>query len=88
MSEYYKVRNDKIKSIEKAFINFNFSFLTKNNEHYLKIEVQDSGAGYQGEQYKFSDDMFSGRGLDIIKNFCEEVFFSEDGKVFTILYRL
>lgn len=88
MSEYYKLRDEQIKNLENAFIDFNFSFLTKQDDAYLKIEVKDSGRGYQGKEQEFSAELFSGRGLDIIKNFCEEMSFSEDGSVFTVLYRL
>ena len=87
MSKYYTVRDEKIKSLQNAFINFNFSFIKLADKHYLKIEVNDSGTGYQGNQ-SAPDEALFGRGLDIISHFCDEMSFSDDGKFFTALYKL
>lgn len=88
ISDYYMARNEKLNELESAFIDFNFSFLEQDNNHFLKIEVEDSGSGYQEKQPQRTEHDFSGRGLDIIHHFCQEMSFSNDGKVFTALYRL
>ena len=87
-SEYYSLRDKKIQSLENAFIQFNFNFITSDDAQYLEINVTDSGAGYLVKEKTSSNDDTHGRGLNIINNFCEKTSFSEDGKVFTALYRL
>ena len=87
-SEYYVARDKKIKSLDRAFINFNFDFSIENEIQYLKIQVTDSGSGYQNNMIASLDNDSHGRGLGIIKSFCEKVSFSDDGKLFTALYRL
>ena len=86
--EYYEKRDEALLGLEKASINFNFSFFVKNHNHYLEIKVSDSGAGYKKKDSVNNDEQLYGRGLGIIKSFSEKVSFSEDGKVLTILYKL
>ena len=87
-SEYYESRNKKINELEQATIDFNFNFIVKNDTRFLEISVKDSGSGYQTNATSASDDLLHGRGLDIIRSFCEETAFSDDGKILTLLYRL
>ena len=87
-SEYYSIRDEKIKELDKATINFNFNFTITNDAQFLEISVKDSGIGFQKNDILASDEQLHGRGLDIIRSFCEEISFSEDGKTFTALYRI
>jgi two-component system, HptB-dependent secretion and biofilm response regulator len=87
-SEYYVLRDRKIKELEYASIEFHFSFIRKNNKKHLEISVTDSGNGYQKRVDTLSDKMSHGRGLAIIEGFCEEMSFSDDGKMLTVLYLL
>ena len=87
-SDYYISRDKKIKSLEHAFINFNFNLIFENDKQYLEINVTDSGSGFQMKDDTSSADALHGRGLDIIRSFCEKMSFSDDGKIFTVLYRL
>ena len=87
-SEYYILRDKKIQSLENAFIKFNFNFISSDDSHYLEINVTDSGTGYLMNKNASSSEDSHGRGLDIINSFCEKASFSDDGKVFTALYRL
>ncbi len=87
-SEYYKKRNEALLKLTKASINFNFSFFIEANNHYLEIQVRDSGSGFKKKDFVTDDQQLHGRGLHIIKSFSEKVSFSEDGKVLTILYKL
>ena len=87
-SEYYTLRDKKIQSLESAFIKFHFNFISSNDSQYLEINVTDSGSGYLVNKKASSSDDSHGRGLDIINSFCEKTSFSDDGKVFTALYRL
>lgn len=87
-SEFYELRAQKINELEEAFIKFDFNFINQKKTRYLEIKVTNSGSGYQENVTSLSDDRLHGRGLDIIKSFCEEMSFSDDGKVFTVLYRL
>lgn len=87
-SEYYISRDKKIQSLENTFIKFNFNFISSDDSCYLEINVTDSGSGYQKNSKTSTSDDSHGRGLDIINSFCEKTSFSDDGKVFTALYRL
>ena len=87
-SEYYALRDKKIQSLQNAFIKFNFNFISSDDSNYLEIKVTDSGTGYQKNRQASSNEDSHGRGIDIINSFCEKTSFSDDGKVFTALYRL
>lgn len=87
-SEYYILRDKKIQSLESAVIKFNFNFIFSDGSQYLEINVTDNGSGYQVNEKTSSTDDSHGRGLGIINSFCEKTSFSDDGKVFTALYRL
>lgn len=86
--EYYEKRNEALLKLEKASINFNFSFFVEKHHRYLEIKVRDSGVGFKKKDFVNNDKQLYGRGLSIIKSFSEEVSFSVDGKVLTILYKL
>lgn len=87
-SGYYEKREEKLKELKEAFIDFNFNFIVKENNHYLKINVKDSGCGYKETNNELAGEMLHGRGLNIINSFCEDVTFSDDGKTLELLYRL
>jgi len=87
-NEYYKKRHAALLKLEKASINFNFSFYVEKHNYYLEIQVRDSGAGFKNKVHESDDTQLHGRGLAIINNFSEKVSFSEDGKVLNILYKL
>lgn len=87
-SEYYKKRDEALSKLDKDFIIFDFSFIVEGDEHFLEIKVSDSGAGYEAQNFKKSDEILYGRGLNIISSFTEEISFSEDGKTMVVLYKL
>jgi len=86
--EYYKKRDAALLKLEDDSIIFNFNFIVEESNHYLEIQVTDSGGGYKREDFKNTDEMLHGRGLNIINSFSEKTFFSEDGKTLNILYKL
>lgn len=83
--EYYIKRDEEVKKLKSAYINFDFKFFNKNESYYLKIVVTDSGNGFQDNKPSVSGSSLYGRGLNIIHGLSEEAFFSKDGKVFTVL---
>ena len=87
-TEYYKIRDEKIKMLNNAYINFIFKFVLIDGLQHLEIIVNDSGSGYHKQDLILSDDELHGRGLNIINSFCEKTSFSDDGKQFTALYKL
>lgn len=86
--EYYKNRDNALVKLEDGSIVFNFNFIVEESNHYLEIQVADSGSGYQKEDFKNTDEMFHGRGLNIISSFSDKVSFSEDAKTLNVLYKL
>lgn len=86
--KYYERRNMALSKLDSASINFDFNFIVKNDNHYLEIQVNDSGEGYKKEDLKNADDISHGRGLGIISSFSEKVLISDDGSAMNILYKL
>lgn len=86
--EYYKIRKEKLLNLQDALITFSFSFFMKDDVQYLEMQVSDSGEGYHGKNSKSTEEMLHGRGLSIIKSFCETISFSKDGKTLELLYKL
>lgn len=86
--EYYKHRDKALVELNDAYINFKFNFIVKGTEHYLEIKVTDSGGGYSKGESETTEDMLHGRGLHIMKSFCKNISFSEDGKTLEVLYQL
>lgn len=87
-SEYYHYREEMLQSLEDAFIVFDFKYYVEDLQPYLKIRIEDSGKGYQGSEEMATEDLLHGRGLTIINSFCENVEFSEEGRVLEALYLL
>lgn len=86
--EYYKKRDEALLKLKDAFINFDFRFFNDNDSHYLDIQVTDSGCGFQKKDLKSTDEQLHGRGLEIIRNFTENMSFSDDGKTLHLLYKI
>lgn len=86
--EYYKKRDAALMKLEDDSIVFNFNFIVDESNHYLEIQVTDSGSGYKNGELESSDEMLHGRGLNIISSFSEKISFSEDGKTLNVLYKL
>lgn len=87
--EYYQMKDKALAELKDGYINFNFSFYADANEkYYLKMLVSDSGEGYKSDAAANTDEMLHGRGLSIIKSFCEKVCISEDGKSLEVYYQL
>lgn len=87
-SEYYKIRDEKLNNLEDAFMEFEFSYSSVNDNQELVIRMQDSGKGYHGHAAATSDDSLHGRGLGIVRSLCEHVEFSDAGRTLEIVYRL
>lgn len=85
--EYYAIRNEALKEIESASIDFIFRLFIDDNCYYLEMKVRDSGRGYQYHS-SVSDDAPYGRGLNIIRGLSAKAEFSADGKTLAVLYKL
>ncbi len=86
--EYYRQRDLQLQALQGAYIKFDFSFYTDNEQQRLQIRISDSGKGYQGHTTLHAEDRLHGRGMTIINNFCDEVMFSADGKTLNAVFRL
>ena len=85
---FYKKRSELLKDLKDASIYFEFIFNPPPDGASLHMRMTDSGRGFHRIQSSSSDELLYGRGLIIIKSFCEEVSFSEDGKTLDVIYRL
>ena len=87
-TEYYKYREEQLENLKDGSIVFDFKFLPDTECPSLSIRIKDSGEGYQGHGDNKSGNELHGRGLSIISSFCEDVVFSDGGKVLEVLYPL
>ncbi|MFK5913758.1 MAG: fused response regulator/phosphatase [Woeseiaceae bacterium] len=96
-AEYYEKREERLKNLESATIHFDLHMKPIDGKNYLAINVTDSGTGSNLVMQSMSEskniteldeDKLHGRGLSIIKGFCENTYFSEDGQTFSALFLL
>jgi len=86
--EYYKIRDEKLRVLEGASIKLDFACATSDEQQQLTIRITDNGKGYKGHDIDLSEDKLHGRGLDIIRSFCESVKFSNEGRTLELIYGL
>lgn len=86
--KFYHEREKQLLMLEGALIDFDFTFTPATESSSLQIRIKDNGKGYQGHTLINLEDKLHGRGLAIIKNFCEKISFSEDGRALEVVYRL
>ena len=86
--EYYDQRKTQLQELSDAFVEFSFSTIVSLNGNFLKIRITDSGKGYQGHKADKSGEKLHGRGIDMIKSFCDEMVFSNEGRTLEVLFRL
>jgi len=85
---YYKIREERIRNLTNATIEFNLGYSETEGKRQLSIQIKDNGKGYKGHISESSSERLHGYGLEIVSNLCERVAFSEDGRILELLYRL
>ena len=87
-AEYYALRQQQLDALDAAHIDFAFTLINNPQTPGLKISITDSGKGYQGGSHDASGDELHGRGMALIKSFCDNVAFSSNGCRLEAVFRL
>ena len=91
--EYYRLRGQRLESIESEYINIEMQYIRGSSEsaepNRLKIVIADSGDGFDVAARKArqeNDDASYGRGLSLLETFCESLDYSDCGSTVTAVY--
>lgn len=78
--EYYQQREEKLRELKDGFVKITVQFKPGNEKAEVRIDVKDSGKGFDIEnRYKSTDDDAFGRGVSLIDTLCENVEYTEQG---------
>lgn len=90
-AEYYRLRKERLKVLEEAFVCFEFQHEINDKGGVLTITVSDSGDGFQPKQKKDTSNearlQYYGRGLSLIGSICENVEVQPPGNRTVVKYR-
>ena len=89
--DYYLERKSKLAQLKSGniIIKMNYSILEKNNDGLLTISITDSGQGfnYQKKHTPLTKNKQSyGRGIELVKNLCQNIDFQDDGRTIIARY--
>ena len=87
--EYYRLRQQRLNELQQGTITIHLKFIHQPSGSVIEIQVKDSGAGFDFEAKKNSsmEDSF-GRGVDILRELCDSVTYSEGGSCITATYAI
>jgi two-component system, HptB-dependent secretion and biofilm response regulator len=94
--EYYRLRAARLAAMKNEYIHIHLEYQKgdahKSESSRLLITIKDSGQGFDIEAVRSraamdTNDDSHGRGLSLLQNFCESVFYSEKGSRVTAVYR-
>jgi anti-sigma regulatory factor (Ser/Thr protein kinase) len=84
-TEYYELREEKIRQLQAGFIRFDVDYTGDENQGCLLIRVTDSGNGFDFKSVSNAEakanQSFKGRGLLIIRNLCDQLRFLDSGNI-------
>lgn len=91
--EYYKLRDERIKSLGEESISLRIQYDPEIDINTLVIEVSDTGCGFDVDGVvsgldENTEDLSYGRGLTLIASLAKEVKFHNGGATITVLYDL
>lgn len=80
---YVEARQQSLQNLQKGQITFSLVYRNENGQGVIRINVQDSGAGFNyqalGEDALAASKRLSGRGIALIRRFCRSVEYSGAG---------
>ncbi len=88
-AEYYRQREQRLKSLQQGFVNICISHLNESHGGSLEIIVEDSGKGfdYQSVKVQSSQDGLSGRGYPLIYRLADSLEFSNNGSRVKVVFK-
>lgn len=87
--EYYALRKQRLEQLKEGFVEITVSLKPGKDTHRVTLSVKDSGEGFDcRSDLDETSDAVHGRGIDIIRELCETVEYSEGGSRATVTYQL
>lgn len=89
-SEYYNNRIEMLASLKVGWIKISVEYFQNESRNNLRIQISDSGNGFEFEQMAFNvndpDIRPSGRGLCLLYSLCDEVAYDSSTNVLSVIY--
>lgn len=82
-SEYFNLRERKLANLDSGYVRFTLEHRPQPGGGTLEIRIQDSGAGFDWQNYvaELSPASFSGRGLALLKSLSNEFYLEGKGNI-------
>ncbi|MFV1873630.1 MAG: SpoIIE family protein phosphatase [Oleiphilus sp.] len=91
-AEYYLLRQKKLAQLQNGSIKFTLTALIEGDKLGLKLELEDSGDGFDFEQSLLANsnsaEQLWGRGLALVNTLSESMIYSEHGKKVEVIVNL
>ncbi len=87
---YYRLRAERLESIEDAYINVDLSY-ERGDVNKIHLVITNSGKGFDYDAFKKnmeSNDGVHGRGIHLLNSLCASIEYSNGGKTVTAVYEL
>jgi len=92
-AEYFKERETRLRNLEEGFVEMQLSHHPVPNGGRVIIKIKDSGEGFDITKYYKDREIdsaqklkFSGRGIDLVEQLCDNLDYQENGTVVEASY--
>jgi CheY-like chemotaxis protein len=90
-AEYFSEREKRLENLTSGAVSLYMQHTRMQNGGRLKVQIEDSGEGFDYESWCNSNksqetNMFSGRGIALVKELCESVRYDNGGSKVEIVY--
>ncbi|WP_163833100.1 ATP-binding SpoIIE family protein phosphatase [Spartinivicinus ruber] len=87
-SEYYAERESRLQWLKQGYIRFSINHQPTVQGGSVQIRVEDSGPGfnYQQLQNAMDDQLFHGRGVSLLRSFCQQVVYLGKGNCVEVVF--
>jgi len=88
-AKYFELKQQRLDLLSSGSIKFIFSHKPYENGGILTIRVQDSGRGFDEKALRSdlaANQAFSGRGIELIRQTCESLHYSDNGSSATATF--
>jgi len=88
-AEYYLARHRAIESLESGWLRISLAHTPLESGGRLTLRVEDSGPGFDFSKYETTNadqNMYSGRGIGLVRSLCQELSYLGDGNGVEAVY--
>ncbi len=88
-AQYFELKQQRLEQLSSGHIKFIFSHEPYRNGGMLTIRVEDTGRGFDGQNLQpdiTSNQSYSGRGIELIRQICDSLDYSTDGRSATATF--